>query len=51
MSGAELHLRPLADIAADVGSGRARALDVVRSAMAAVVRCENGAEPLNAFIT
>src|SRR5512146_690910 len=51
MSGAELHLRSLADIAADVGSGRTRALDVVRSAMAAVVRCENGPEPLNAFIT
>ncbi|HEX9105885.1 MAG TPA: amidase family protein, partial [Longimicrobiales bacterium] len=51
MSDAELHLKPLADIAAGVRTGQHKALDVVRSAMAAIVRCENGADPLNAFIT
>ncbi|HEX9105795.1 MAG TPA: Asp-tRNA(Asn)/Glu-tRNA(Gln) amidotransferase subunit GatA [Longimicrobiales bacterium] len=46
-----LHLRSLAEIAADVRAGRGRALEVARSAMAAIVRTEAGPDRLNAFVT
>ncbi len=45
------HLQPLAEIAAAVGAGHVAAADVTRSAMAAIVRAEDGPEKLNAFVT
>lgn len=44
-------MQPLHVIAAHVGAGRTTALEVVRSAMAAVVNGESGPERLNAFIS
>jgi len=50
VSGAR-HLGPIAELAAAVRARRRTAVEVTRSAMAAIVRAEDGPEKLNAFIT
>ena len=46
-----VHLAPLAEIATAVRARRTTAVEVVRSAMTAIVRAEAGPESLNAFVT
>lgn len=46
-----LHMRPIAELARAVATGSVAAVDVARSAMAAIVNGESGPERLNAFVS